>query len=143
MEKTSLYAYISFTGKDDVDDFPVEVVTEMLGVKPTRILRMGERINDVRTRSFTSWQYESETLETLDVDDVLLPILNVFQEKTETINRIKKELNLNVKVALVITMIDGFTPGLAIYPEFSKFASDINAFIDIDMYVYPFSEPEE
>ena len=143
MEKTSLYAYISFTGKDDVDDFPVEVVTEMLGVQPTRILRMGERINDVRTRSFTSWQYESETLETLDVDDVLLPILNVFQEKTETINRIKKELNLNVKVALVITMIDGFTPGLAIYPEFSKFASDINAFIDIDMYVYPFSEPEE
>lgn len=143
MEKTSLYAYISFTGKDDVDDFPVEVVTEMLGVKPTRILRMGERINDVRTRSFTSWQYESETLETLDVDDVLLPILNVFQEKTESINRIKKELNLNVKVALVITMIDGFTPGLVIYPEFSKFASDINAFIDIDMYVYPFSEPEE
>lgn len=143
MDKTSLYAYISFTGKDDVDDFPVEVVTEMLGVKPTRILRMGERINDVRTRSFTSWQYESETLETLDVDDVLLPILNVFEEKTDSINRIKKELNLNVKVALVITMIDGFTPGLVIYPEFSKFASDINAFIDIDMYVYPFSEPEE
>lgn len=141
MDKTSLYAYISFTGKDDVDDFPVEVVTEMLGVKPTRILRMGERINDVRTRSFTSWQYESETLETLDVDDVLLPILNVFQEKTGSINRIKKELNLNVKVALVITMIDGFTPGLVIYPEFSKFASAINAFIDIDMYVYPFSEP--
>ncbi|WP_339171585.1 DUF4279 domain-containing protein [Solibacillus sp. FSL R5-0691] len=143
MDKTSLYAYISFTGKEDVDDFPVEVVTEMLGVKPTRILRMGERINDVRTRSFTSWQYESETLETLDVDDVLLPILNVFQEKTDSINCIKKELNLNVKVALVITMIDGFTPGLVIYPEFSKFASDINAFIDIDMYVYPFSEPEQ
>lgn len=143
MEKTSLYAYISFTGKEDVDDFSVEVVTEMLGVQPTRILRIGERINDVRTRSFTSWQYESETLETLDVDDVLLPILNVFQDKTDSINRIKKELNLNVKVALVITMIDGFTPGLVIYPEFSKFAADINAFIDIDMYVYPFSEPEE
>lgn len=143
MEKTSLYAYISFTGKDDVDDFHVEVVTEMLGVQPTRILRMGEKINDVHTRSFTSWQYESETLETLDVDDVLLPILNAFQDKTDSINRIKKVLNLNVKVALVITMIDGFTPGLVIYPEFSKFVSDINAFIDIDMYVYPFSEPEE
>ena len=143
MDKTSLYAYISFTGKDDVDDFPVEVVTETLDVKPTKILRMGERINDLRTRTFTSWQYESDTLETLDVDDVLLPILNVFREKTDSINRIKKELNLNIKVALVITIIDGFTPGLVIYPEFSKFASDINAVIDIDMYVYPFSEPEE
>ncbi len=143
MEKTSLYAYISFTGKDDVDDFPVEVVTEMLGVQPTTILRMGERINDVRTRSFTSWQYESETLETLDVDDVLLPIFNVFQDKTDSINRLNEKLNLNVQIEIVITMIDGYTPGLVIYPEFSRFASAINAFIDIDMYVYPFREPEE
>lgn len=67
MEKTSLYAYISFTGKDDVDDFPVEEVTKILGVQPTTIKRIGERINDVHTRSFTSWQYESQTLETLDV----------------------------------------------------------------------------
>ncbi|AWE08071.1 hypothetical protein DCE79_12035 [Lysinibacillus sp. 2017] len=143
MEKTSLYAYISFTGKDDVDDFPVEVVTEMLGVQPTTILRMGERINDVHTRSFTSWQYESETLETLDVDDVLLPILNFFQDKADSINRLKEELNLNVQIELVITMIDGYTPGLVISPQFSRFASAINAFIDIDMYIYPFSEPEE
>ena len=39
MEKTNLYAYISFTGNDDIDDFPTEVVTEMLGVEPTAILR--------------------------------------------------------------------------------------------------------
>ncbi|MFL0507184.1 DUF4279 domain-containing protein [Ureibacillus sp. 179-F W5.1 NHS] len=143
MEKTSLYAYIRFTGKDDIDDFPVEVVTEMLGVQPTTILRICDRINDKVTRFFTSWKYESETVETLDTDDVLLPILNVFQSKTNTINRIKDELNLNVQIGIVITMINGYTPGLVISPEFSSFASAIKAFIDIDMYVYPFSEPEE
>ncbi|AMO85407.1 hypothetical protein B857_02664 [Solibacillus isronensis B3W22] len=143
MEKTSLYAYISFTGKNDVEDFPVEVVTDMLGVQPTTIFRMGERINDVRTRSFTSWQYESETIETLDTDDVLFPILNVFQYKTDTINQIKEELNLNIQIELVITMINGYTPGLVISPEFSRFASTINASIGIDMYVYPFSDAEE
>lgn len=143
MEKTYLYAYIMFIGKDDVDDFPVEVVTEMLGVQPTRIKRMGERLNELYTRSFTSWEYMSETLETLNVDDVLLPIFNVFHDKTDVINRIKKELHLDVKIAVVITMIDGFTPGLVIYPEFGKFISDIDALIDIDMYVYPFVENEE
>lgn len=107
----------------------------MLGVEPTAILRMGDRINDKRTRSFTSWEYKSEVLETLDVDDVLLPILNVFQDKTDTINHIKEKLNLNAIIRLVITMIDGHTPGLVISPEFSKFASAINAFIDIDMYI--------
>jgi hypothetical protein len=143
MEKTNLYAYIHFTGKDDIDDFPVEVVTEMLGVQPTTILRMGERINDVHTRSFTMWRYESGTIETLDTDDVLLPLLNVFQYKTDTINRIKEELNLNVRIELVINIINGYTPGLTISPEFGKFLSSIDASLGVDMYVYPFSEPEE
>ncbi|WP_274309968.1 DUF4279 domain-containing protein [Solibacillus daqui] len=60
MEKTTLYAYISFTGNDDVDDFPLEIVTERLNVQPTTTLRMGDKINNFRVRSFTSWKYESE-----------------------------------------------------------------------------------
>ena len=145
MQKTTLYAYISFTGRDDVNDFPLEVVTERLGVQPTETWRVGDRINNIVSRaySFTCWKYESDRLETLDVDDVLLPILNVFQSKTDIINQLKEEFNLDVQIELVITMIDGYTPGLVISPEFSRFAATINAFIDIDMYVEFFSEPEE
>lgn len=143
MEKTTLYAYFCFTGKDDVDDFPLEVVTERIGVQPTETGKVGDKGKYSSSLQYTCWKYESETLETLEADDVLLPILNVFQPKTDTINQLKKELNLNVHIELVITMIDGYTPGIVISPEFSSFASDINAFIDIDMYVYPFSEPEE
>lgn len=50
---------------------------------------------------------------------------------------------MNIQIQLVITMINGYTPGLVISPEFSRFASAINASIGIDMYVYPFSDPEE
>lgn len=144
MEKTTVYAYVSFTGNENVVDFPLEVLTERLGVQPTETWRVGDKvnINYSRVRSFTCWKYESETLETLDVDDVLLPILNVFQSKTVIINQLKKELNLDVQIELVITMIDGYTPGLVISPEFSSFAAAIDAYIDIDMYVRPFSEPE-
>lgn len=144
MGKTTLYAYVSFTGKDDIEDFPLEVLTERLGIQPTETWRVGDKlnINHSSVRSFTCWKYESKTLETLDVDDVLLPILYVFQSKTDTINQLKKELNLNVQIELVITMIDGYTPSLVISPEFSSFAAAIDAYIDIDMYVYPFSEPE-
>ncbi|MBD8027201.1 DUF4279 domain-containing protein [Ureibacillus sp. Re31] len=144
MEKTTLYAYVSFIGNENVVDFPLEVLTERLGVQPTETWRVGDKvnINYSRVRSFTCWKYESETLETLDVDDVLLPILNVFQSKTVIINQLKKELNLDVRIELVIAMIDGYTPGLVISPEFSSFAAAIDAYIDIDMYVRPFSEPE-
>ena len=143
MKKTSLYAYISFTGKDDSKDFPLKEVTKSLEVQPTEKWKVGDKGKYIRSLQYTCWKYESETIETLDVDYVLLPILNVFQDKTDSINRIKEELNLNVQIELVITMIDGYAPGLVISPEFSRFASAINAFIDIDMYIYPFSEPEE
>ena len=74
MQKTTLYAYISFTGKDDVDDFPLEVVTERLGVQPTKTWRIGDRVNNFVSRFYNCWKYESERLETLDADDVLLQI---------------------------------------------------------------------
>lgn len=100
MEKTTLYAYVSFTGNEDVDDFPLEVLTERLGLQPTETWRVGDKvnINHSRIRSFTCWKYESEILETLDVNDVLLPILNVFQSKTDIINQLKTELNLDVRL---------------------------------------------
>lgn len=145
MDKTALYAYISFTRNDGEYDFPLEVVTERLGIQPTTAWKVGERVdsNPPRIRFFTCWKFESETLETLNSDDVLHPILNKFKDKTKTINQLKDELNLNVQIELVITMIDGHTPGLVINPEFSAFAAAINAFIDIDMYIYPFNEMEE
>ena len=61
----------------------------------------------------------------------------------QLINQLKKQLDLEVQIELVIEMENGRTPGLVISPEFSRFASSINAAIDIDMYVYPFSGEEE
>lgn len=145
MEKTTLYAYISFIGSEDVDDFPIEVISERLGIEPTETWRIGDKVNttNTRVRSFTCWKYGSETLETLDSQDVLRPILDAFNSKIDTINQLKRELNLHVHIEVVVTIIDGYTPGLVIYPEFSSFAAAIDAYIDIDMYVHPFNESEE
>lgn len=42
MDKTRLYAYIKFIGNDD---FPLDVLTERLGVKPTSTWKVGSRVN--------------------------------------------------------------------------------------------------
>ncbi|MEG0258544.1 MAG: DUF4279 domain-containing protein [Lysinibacillus sp.] len=141
MDKTTLYAYIQFIGKDD---FPLDVVTERLGVEPTRTWKVGDRVNKHTPleRFYTCWKYESEKLETLDPEDVLRPILDVFKFKIDTINQLKEELNIDVQIELVIVMENGRTPGLVIYPEFSSFVSAINACIDIDMYIHPFAGEE-
>ncbi|WP_253896143.1 DUF4279 domain-containing protein [Solibacillus sp. R5-41] len=80
MSKTSLFAYILFSGNDDS---PLDVVTERLGVQPTKTWKMGGRVNpnhpiNHRIRSYTGWRFEIDTEESLDTDDVLCPLLNVF-----------------------------------------------------------------
>ena len=142
MDSTTLYAYIQFTGNDD---FPLDVVTERLNVQPTRTWKVGDRVNEHTPleRFYTCWKYESEKLETLDPEEVLRPILDVFKLKVDVINQLKEQLDLSVHIELVIIMENGDTPGLVIYPELSAFAAAIDAFIDIDMYVNSFSEPEE
>ena len=100
-------------------------------------------IGCVVTERYTGWHYEIERKESFDTEDVLHPLLEVFQSKTDTINQSKEELTLDVSLELVIQIYDGYTPGLVIYPEFSKFAAEINAFLDIDMYVFSSNEPGE
>ncbi|WP_277584925.1 DUF4279 domain-containing protein [Psychrobacillus antarcticus] len=143
MNKTSLYAYILFSGNDD---FPFDVVTDRLNLQPTKTCKVGERVKpnhpiNQLVHSNTGWYFEIETKESLDTEDVLRPLLEVFQTKTDTINQLKEELNLDVHLELVIQIYDGYTPALVIYPEFSKFAAKIDAFLDVDMYVFSVDEP--
>lgn len=142
MEQTSLYTYIQLAGDDD---FPLDEVTERLGIEPTTTWRVGEKVhpNKPLERFYTCWKYKIGPFETLVVEDVLDPLLHLFSSKVEIINQLKLKYDLSVKIALVIEMENGRTPGLVISPKFSRFAGSLDAMIDIDMYVYPFSEEDE
>lgn len=76
------------------------------------------------------------------MEEVLDPIYELFEPKIETINELKKRFNLNVQLELVIEIENGHSPGLVISPAFSRFAGSIDAYLDIDMYVYAFSEED-
>lgn len=145
MDRTSVYAYLVFQGNTD---FPLETVTQCLCVQPTSTWRVGDKVHPDKPdyplrRFYTCWKYKSDTLETLDVEDALVPLFKAFHSKTTIINQLKKELNLDVRIRIVLQVYDGYTPGLVIKPEFSAFASTIDTLIDVDMYVYPFVESEE
>ena len=144
MEKTRLYAYIAFEGNDD---FPLEVVTTRLHVAPTQTWKLGDRIApghpiNKRERAYTTWKYAIDK-ETGDSDEVLCPLLEVFQGKTHIINELTEELDVDVRLQLVVYIYDGYTPGLYIHPAFSQFAAAIDARLDIDMYAFSYREPVE
>ncbi|MEK4386194.1 DUF4279 domain-containing protein [Solibacillus sp. FSL W7-1464] len=138
MEQTSFYTYIKLAA----DDFPLEAVTERLGVEPTNTWKVGDEVRRNRSlkRFYTCWKYQVGPVQSLDVDDVLNQLYDVFNPKVDVINELMQQYDLNVKIVLVIEMENGQTPGLVISPAFSRFTSSLDALIDIDMYVSPFSE---
>lgn len=147
MKKTSLYAYITLKS-EEFSDFPLEIVTERLGIKPTQTWKAGDRIHpnnpdNPLERSYTCWKFKTETIETLEPEEVLLPIFDLFESKTDVMNQLKEEFDLQANIELVIEVYDGYMPGLVIYPKFSTFSAAIDAAIGIDMYVFSLDSEEE
>ena len=140
MEKTSLYAYIALQG-EEFADYPLKMVTEHLSIQPTQTWKLGERVhpnksNNPLERTNTCWKYKTDKIETVDSEDVLLPILEVFQSKEAVINQLKKKFNLEVSLVVVSEVYNGEMPALVLHPEFSRFLASIDARLEFDTYVF-------
>ncbi|MCR8842638.1 DUF4279 domain-containing protein [Paenibacillus sp. SC116] len=139
MEKTKVKAYFSLFG----DDFPLDVVTEQLGIKPTMAYRKGDVIKRkssikhdgrVHYRKETAWDLGMDYEESLDVDDQLSKIINVLSDKREVIVEIQNRFCVECKLFIVIIVEEGLTPVLFLNKRAIDFAHAIHAEIDIDLY---------
>ncbi|MGE7602669.1 DUF4279 domain-containing protein [Peribacillus sp. NPDC097675] len=103
MDKTRVKAYFSAYG----EDFPLEIVTEVLGIKPTKTFNKGDIINHSNLASTTSkrrkqtdWILSTGYQESYDINDQLNPILKSLEGKTEELNQLKK--NYHVEFSSII-----------------------------------------
>ena len=138
MGKTSVYAYLSISG----EYFPIDIVTERLKIEPTRKWNAGDLIKPEKPmrRSYTNWEYEVKSVETLDVNDVLVPLIQTFENKVEIIQKLQHEYDLYNVIRIVIQIYDGHTPGLVIPVQASTFAAAIGADFDIDLYAFSYKD---
>ena len=141
MEQTSFYTYIKLAGDDD---FPLDEVTRRLGIEPTNAWRVGDkvRLTSPLERFYTCWKYKIGPVTSLDVDDVLNPLYDVFHSKVDIINALKEQYDLSVRIVVVIEIENGNKPALTIAPAFSHFANQVGADIDVDLYAYAYNEVE-
>ena len=140
MEKTNLYASITLKG-EEFADYPLEIVTELLGIQSTQTWKMGERVHPNKPnlpleRTYTCWKFKTDQIETLDSEDVLRLIFEVFESKAEVMNQLKSNLNLQVSLAVVSEVYNGEMPALVIQPSFSKFLATVDASLEFDTYVF-------
>jgi hypothetical protein len=122
------------------DDLPIDAVTEKLKVTPTETFTKGDIIptRSKTIRNETSWELGTGYQNYLDVNEQLHQIVDKLQHKTSIINEFKNAYSLDCKLFIVIKIEKGITPSLYLDKKIIKFASSIDAEIDVDLYANPY-----
>ena len=122
------YLYFSF----DSDYFDTDVVTAQLGIEPTSLMIK----NDPVPKS-TSWKFQIEVGQEIDLETPLEKLVTLFENKTEEINRLKKELGLTTRLQFVIDIDinpDASTPYFGLNKRTINFLSKTETEVDFDVY---------
>ncbi|MCY9549980.1 DUF4279 domain-containing protein [Lysinibacillus xylanilyticus] len=138
MNKTQVKIYFSLFG----DDFSIDDVTEKLEITPTDTYKKGDLIQNrsIFIRKETSWDLGTGYQFSLDVNDQLKQIIGMLQNKSSIINEIKEAYSLECKFFIVIKIEKGNTPALYLDKDIIKFASSIEAEIEVDLYANPYDD---
>jgi len=134
MKNTNIKVYISIFW----DTFNIEELTKILWITPTESYYKWDKSLIFKTapiRKETCWEYSTLSIETYELDKVFIIIVNTFKKKIDLINKFVKENNLFVKLFIVPIIENWITPTLYFNREIIDFAYNLNAEIDIDMYV--------
>ena len=112
------------------DEFPLDTVTERLGVKPSNMYMKGDH------RKETAWCISTGYENSLDVGEQLNKLISILDHKQQVLNQLKEEYDLDYKFFIVVKIEQNQSPGVYFDKRIIKFAHDIQAEFDIDLYVY-------
>ena len=125
------YIYFGLFG----DEFEPDVVTERLGLEPSRIMRKGDPIP-----KHTSWQLLTEKFvgEVVDVYEIAKPLIERLEPKSEAIRALVDEFDLEaiLQVVLWISRDENIsTPAIGFDEKMVQFLSKVRGSIDVDTYI--------
>ncbi|MET3195683.1 DUF4279 domain-containing protein [Bacillus sp. OAE603] len=144
MDQTNVMTYFEIKG----DDFPLEYVTELLGIYPTNSFIKGEEIKRTknskiittkrRFRTYTSWKLGTDYIETLDACIQAKELIAPLLIKVNQLIMIKKKYDCQFILMQVPIIEKGSCPAMGYDQEVINFCSKIGASIEIDLYANPY-----
>jgi hypothetical protein len=142
LDKTKIMAYFSAFG----DEFPVEVITDVLRIEPTKTYKKGdiiERTNNpnlvstkIRRRKETDWTLSTGYQESYDINNQLNTILKSLEGKTKELKQLKEKYDLEFLFMIVIQVENDEKPAMYLQKNIIDFASLIQAEIHFDLYIF-------
>ncbi|MGK7883824.1 MAG: DUF4279 domain-containing protein [Crocosphaera sp.] len=117
-------------------DFEPQNITDKLGIIPKKTWKTGDLINPKGTikRKHNGWVIESKLSKDNDLEN---HIKSLFKQLQPVWNRLQKiSNNYDIEISCVI-YTDGEVPSIHLDKEIINKSKQINAEIDIDLYVLP------
>jgi hypothetical protein len=125
------------------DGVDPDVITGKLGVEPTERFTWRENADSLKGKEENSiWSLSCGGENSINLDEQLAKIRNVFSDKIDTLNYIKSKYNLSYEVCAAASSYDCHTPGWYADPAGVSFLGSIGAELDIDFSVRPCDPPE-
>lgn len=125
------------------DDFLPDDITEKLSIEPSFKWKVGEKINSEkhnRVYKSSGWEISTGYEESLDINEQLNKILYKIHSCHEVLAQLCLVENIECRFCIVVKIENGQTPAMILSRELIKFASEINAEIEFDLYVNPYLE---
>jgi hypothetical protein len=134
MENTSIKVKFQVIG----DDLEPSVITQRLSIQPVKTWRKGEALprNTDISRDFSCWLISTDYEESIDINNQLRKILDLILVKRDELITMRDELKVDYLFEVVIKIENNMKPAMHLDKELIKFASEIEAEFDFDLYIY-------
>ncbi len=140
MNKTNIFVKFSISG----EEFNPNIVTSILSINPTNCWRKGDcyrtKSNTTLMRKYSNWEIRSKKEESFDMGTQMNKILDLFIGKESLFVDLKSKYDINFIIFVVIVVEKGETPAIYLDERTIKFANDIGATFDFDLYVNSFED---
>jgi hypothetical protein len=119
------------------DDFHPQDITDKIGIQPTEYWKKGDNVpGKLITRKNTCWRLSTGYQESLDINEQISHIMELFQGKSSGINELISSYNLEIMISVVINIENNQKPAMYFNRQTIEFINLIKAEVDIDLYVY-------
>ncbi len=111
-------------------------IQHIVKVSPTETMQKGDKIRENLFAKNSSWEYSTNTIETFDIGDVSIELMNILKDKYDDLSCYLKEKSLSIKFGFVISYCAGNSfPAIYFEHDFIEMCNLLKAEIDIDVLV--------
>lgn len=133
VENTNLMVEFTILG----DNLNPQEVTEILNIQPQKQWVKGDGIpRKEYKRKDSCWVISTGYEESLDINVQISKVVKLIEQKIIHLRRLKEVYNLEFIFSIVVNIENNQKPAMYFNRELLEFVNQINAEIDIDLYIF-------